>query len=66
MIRLYSNREQLSFLIQYMSNEEAGESFIEFSELNEGTTGKAIASTIERAIEDYELDPNQMVGQVYV
>ena len=49
-----------------MSNEEAGESFIEFSELNEGTTGKAIASTIERAIEDYELDPNQMVGQVYV
>lgn len=38
----------------YVSSAEACESFIGFYELDERTTGEAIASTIEKAIEDYE------------
>ena len=60
-----SNQEQLSFSIRYVSSEKVCESFVGFYELDKGTTGEAIAETIEKAIIDCELDPSQMVGQAY-
>jgi len=60
-----SNQEQLSFSIRYASSEKVCESFVGFYELDEETTGEAIAETIEKAITVGELDPTQMVGQAY-
>jgi len=60
-----SNKEQLSLSVRYVANDQVCESFVGFFELNEGVTGRAIATTIENALADCHLDPSQMRGQAY-
>ena len=60
------NEEQLSLSVQYITKELVlQEAFIGFYQLNEGVTGKAIATTIEAALAECHLDPTKMRGQAY-
>ena len=59
------NKEQLSLLVRYVSNEEIRESFLGFFELDSGVTGKALAHTIESALLECHLDPTRIQGQAY-
>ena len=60
-----ANHEQLSLSVRYVARERVYESFVGFFELDEGVTGEAIASTIEKAIADCHLDPSKIRGQAY-
>ena len=60
-----ANKEQLSFSIRYVYNDQICESFVGFFELNEGVSGEAIAATVEKALIECHLDPNTMRGQAY-
>ena len=60
-----SNKEQLSLSVRYVANDQVCESFVGFFELSEGVTGRAIATTIEKALADCHLDPSKLRGQAY-
>lgn len=49
--------------VRYVAREKVCESFVGFFELDEGVTGEAIATVIEKAIADCHLDPFKIRGQ---
>ena len=58
-----ANQEQLPLSICYVAKGQTQESFLGYFELAEGTTGEAIASTIQTALAECHLDPGKMRGQ---
>lgn len=60
-----SNREKLSLSVRYVVDDQVREAFLGFLELDEGVTGQAIATTIEIALVECNLDPTKMRGQAY-
>ena len=60
-----ANKEQLSLSVRYVAMDKICESFVGFFELKDGVTGEAIATTIEQAISDCNLDSSMLRGQAY-
>ena len=61
-----SNKEQMPLVIWYAySNNQIQESFLDFIECAEGTTGEQIALLIENAFQTLGLDMNKCRGQGY-
>ena len=51
--------------VRYVAREKVCESFIGYFEVDEGVTGEAISTIIEKAIADCHLDPYKIRGQAY-
>ena len=60
-----ANKEQLSLSVRYVIRDTICESFVGFFELKDGVTGEAIATTVEQAISECNLDPSLLRGQAY-
>ena len=60
-----AKKEQFSLSVHYVARDKICESFVGFFELKDGVTGEAIATTIEQAISDCNLDPSLLRGQAY-
>ena len=55
----------MSLLVRFVADEQIHEVFLGFCELDEGTTGRVIASVIETALATCHLDATKMRGQPY-
>ena len=60
-----SNKEQMSFSVRFVADNQINEAFLGFFELDEGTTGRAIASAVETALATCHLDGTKLRGQSY-
>ena len=60
-----SNKEQMSLSVRFVADAQIHEAFLGFFELDEGTTGRVIASVIETALATCQVDVTKMRGQAY-